>query len=179
MLETVGAVSRWAIPVFLAVVLTVGTLRRVRVFEAFVEGAEQGFGMAVKIIPFLVAMIVAISIFRASGALDLFLGFIGPVFTCLGAPPEVLPHAILRPLSGGAALGIATELIAQHGPDSFIGLLVSTAQGSSDTTFYVLTLYFGSVGIRRYRYALASGLTADLVTLLASILVVGFIFRAV
>lgn len=177
MLDLISVLSRWAIPLFLFVVLVAGTLRGVRVFEAFVEGAEQGFGMAVKIIPFLVAMIVAISIFRASGAMDMFLGLVSPLFTCLGAPPEILPHALMRPLSGGAALGIATELIEEHGPDSLIGLLVSTAQGSSDTTFYVLTLYFGAVGIKKYRYALASGLTADLTTLLASILVVASVFR--
>ncbi len=177
MLELVGAVSKWAIPVFLAVVLAVGAVRGVRVFEAFVEGAEQGFGMAVKIIPYLVAMIVAISVFRASGAMDCFVGLIAPVLTLIGAPPEILPHALMRPLSGGAALGIAAELIEKHGPDSFIGLMVSTMQGSTDTTFYILTLYFGAVGVRRYRYAVASGLTADLTTLLASIFIAGIIFK--
>ncbi|MEW6458502.1 MAG: nucleoside recognition domain-containing protein [Bacillota bacterium] len=177
MLELVGAVSKWAIPVFLAVVLIAGAIRGVRVFEAFVEGAEQGFGMAVKIIPYLVAMVVAISVFRASGAMDCFVGLISPLLTFVGAPPEILPHALMRPLSGGAALGIATELIEKHGPDSFIGLLVSTMQGSTDTTFYILTLYFGAVGVRRYRYAVASGLTADLTTLLASIFIAGIVFR--
>lgn len=177
MLEVVGVISKWAIPLFLALVLVVGTLRGVRVFEAFVEGAEQGFGMAVKLIPYLVAMIVAISIFRASGAMDMFLGVVGPFFSLLGAPPEVLPHALMRPLSGGAALGIATELIEEHGPDSLIGVLVSTMQGTSDTTFYVLTLYFGSVGIRKYRYAICSGLTADFVTLFASIAIATAVFR--
>ncbi|ACA59708.1 spore maturation protein [Candidatus Desulforudis audaxviator] len=177
MLELVGAVSKWAIPVFLAVVLIAGAIRGVRVFEAFVEGAEQGFGMAVKIIPYLVAMVVAISVFRASGAMDCFVGLISPLLTFVGAPPEILPHALMRPLSGGAALGIATELIEKHGPDSFIGLLVSTMQGSTDTTFYILTLYFGAVGVKRYRYAVASGLTADLTTLLASIFIAGIVFR--
>jgi spore maturation protein B len=177
MLEIVTAVSKWAIPVFLALVLVAGVLRGVRVFEAFVEGAEQGFGMAVKLIPFLVAMIVAISVFRASGAMDIFVGAVALLLSCLSVPPEILPHALMRPLSGSAALGIASELIEEHGPDSFIGLLVSTAQGSSDTTFYVLTLYFGAVGIRKYRYAVASGLTADFTTLLASILIVSAIFK--
>ncbi len=177
MLELAGAVSIWAIPVFLAVVLIAGAARRVRVLESFVEGAEQGFGMAVKLIPCLVAMVVAISVFRASGAMDSFVGLIAPLLALVGAPPEIVPHALMRPLSGGAALGIATELIEKHGPDSFIGLLVSTMQGSTDTTFYVLTLYFGAVGVRRYRYAVASGLTADLTTLLASLFIVGLVFR--
>ncbi|MDA8096233.1 MAG: spore maturation protein [Desulforudis sp.] len=176
MLEAVSTVSKWAIPVFLALVLVIGTLRRVEVFESFVAGAEQGFGLAVKIIPFLVAMIVAISIFRASGAMDILVTVVSPVFNLIGAPAEVLPHAVMRPLSGGAALGIASELIKEHGPDSLIGILVSTMQGSTDTTFYILTLYFGSVGIRKYRYAIASGLTADLTTLFASIFIVTLLY---
>ncbi|MDQ7788421.1 MAG: spore maturation protein [Clostridia bacterium] len=176
MLEAISAVSKWAIPVFLTLVLVIGTLRRVQVFETFVAGAEQGFGLAVKIIPFLVAMIVAISIFRASGAMDVLIAMVSPFFNLIGAPAEVLPHAVMRPLSGGAALGIASEMIEEHGPDSLIGVLVSTMQGSTDTTFYILTLYFGSVGIRKYRYAIASGLTADLTTLFASIFIVTLLF---
>lgn len=153
MLELVGAVSKWAIPVFLAVVLIAGAIRGVRVFEAFVEGAEQGFGMAVKIIPYLVAMVVAISVFRASGAMDCFVGLISPLLTFVGAPPEILPHALMRPLSGGAALGIATELIEKHGPDSFIGLLVSTMQGSTDTTVWFFNPLHAGKAARRPREA--------------------------
>jgi len=176
MLTLVGDISRWAIPAFLLIVLVAGVIRRVPVFETFVEGAEQGFGLAVKLIPFLLAMVVAISIFRASGAMDVTARALAPVLSALGAPAEVLPHALLRPLSGGAALGVATELIKEHGPDSLIGLLVSTMQGSSDTTFYVLTLYFGSVGIKKYRYAIVSGLLADLTTFVASVVIVNHIF---
>lgn len=176
MLDIVGTVSKWVIPVFITAVLLAAFVRRVRVFESFVEGAEQGFEIAVKLIPYLVAMIVAITIFRASGAMDIMVAVVSPVFNLIGAPAEVLPHAVMRPLSGGAALGIASELIEEHGPDSLIGFLVSTMQGTSDTTFYVLTLYFGSVGIRKYRYAVASGLTADLTTLFASIFIVSLIY---
>ncbi|MDI6709492.1 MAG: nucleoside recognition domain-containing protein [Bacillota bacterium] len=177
MLVLVGEISRWAIPAFLVIVLLAGVIRRVPVFETFVEGAEQGFGLAVKLIPFLVAMVVAISIFRASGAMDATARALTPVLSALGAPAEVLPHALLRPLSGGAALGVATELIKEHGPDSLIGFLVSTMQGSSDTTFYVLTLYFGSVGIKKYRYAVVSGLLADFTTFIASVYIVNHIFK--
>lgn len=176
MLGIIGAVSKWVIPVFITAVLVAAAVRRVPVFESFVEGAQQGFEIAVKLIPFLVAMIMAISIFRASGAMDVMVAAVSPVFNLIGAPAEVLPHAVMRPLSGGAALGIASELIEVHGPDSMIGTLVSTMQGTSDTTFYVLTLYFGSVGVRKYRYAIASGLTADLTTLVASIFIVSLFF---
>lgn len=176
MLTLINDVSRWAIPVFIMIVLLAGVVRRVPVFETFVEGAEQGFEVAVKIIPFLVAMIVAISIFRASGAMELTARALSPILSPMGAPPEVLPHAVLRPLSGSAALGVATELIKEHGPDSLIGFLVSTMQGSSDTTFYILTLYFGSVGVRKYRYAIISGLVADLTTFLASLYIVNRLY---
>lgn len=168
--------SRWAIPALLFLIPLFGYLRRVRVYEAFVVGAEDGFKTAVRIIPFLVGMLVAVGVFRASGAMDLFVKAAGPLLAFLGLPAETLPLAVMRPLSGGGALGIAAELIGSHGPDSFIGLLASTMQGSTDTTFYVLTVYFGSVGIRRYRYALALGLLADISSLVAAVVVCRLIF---
>ncbi len=177
MYEIITEISRWAIPLTLLLVPLIAMLRGVSVFEIFVEGAAQGFTTAIKTIPYLVAMLVAISIFRASGAMELMVQTLSPVLNLIGFPAEVLPHAIMRPLSGSAALGIATDLIATHGPDSFIGQLVSTMQGSTDTTFYVLTLYFGSVGITRYRYAVISGLVADLTSLVASVFIVNQLFR--
>lgn len=176
MFGIVSDLSRWAIPVVLLLVPLIAMVRKVNVFETFVEGAEDGFGTAIKTIPYLVAMLVAISVFRASGALDILVDLFSPVLSRVGFPAEVLPHAIMRPLSGGAALGIATDIIKTNGPDSFIGRLVSTMQGSSDTTFYVLTLYFGSVGISRYRYSIISGLSADFTTLVASIYVCNKMF---
>lgn len=176
MFGIVSDLSRWAIPVVLLLVPLIAMIRGVNVFEKFVEGAEDGFSTAIKTIPYLVAMMVAISVFRASGALDIVMGVCSPVLNLVGVPAEVLPHAVMRPLSGGAALGIATDIIKTHGPDSFIGRLISTMQGSSDTTFYVLTLYFGSVGISRYRYSIISGLCADFTTLIASIYVAHKLF---
>lgn len=176
MFEIISELSRWAIPVILLVVPLVATLRGVKVYETFVEGAEAGFATAIKTIPYLVAMLVAISIFRASGAMEVLVAAISPVLNIIGLPAEVLPHAVMRPLSGGAALGIASDIIKTHGPDSFLGRLVSTMQGSCDTTFYVLTLYFGSVGIRKYRYSVILGLVADLTTLMASVFIVNMIF---
>ncbi len=178
MFELINDISNWAIPVLILTVLLAGAMKRVPVFETFVEGAEQGFGVAVQIIPYLVAMITAISIFKASGAMGILAGVLAPVCDSMGLPPEVLPHALMRPLSGGGALGIATELIKEHGPDSLIGLMAATMQGSTDTTFYVLTLYFGSVGIKKYRYAVISGLAADCTTLFASVFIVHRVFGA-
>ncbi|MDF9407391.1 spore maturation protein [Pelotomaculum isophthalicicum JI] len=176
MLDIISELSRWAIPVVLLVVPLVAALRRVKVYETFVDGAEAGFTTAIKTIPYLVAMLVAIGIFRASGAMEVLVKTLSPVLNIVGLPTEVLPHAIMRPLSGGAALGIASDIIKTYGPDSFLGRLVSTMQGSCDTTFYVLTLYFGSVGVRKYRYSVILGLISDLTTLVASVFIVRTFF---
>lgn len=176
MTEAVIAVSRWAIPLVLFLIPAYGTLRGVAVYEAFVAGAEDGFKVAIKIIPFLVGMLVAISVFRASGAMALFARALNPVLHLMGIPGEVLPLAVMRPLSGGGALGIAAELIGNYGPDSFIGRLASVMQGTTDTTFYVLTVYFGSVGVKRYRYALALGLIADISSLIAAVAICHLMF---
>lgn len=176
MYSLIAEISRWAIPVILLLVPLVAMARGVKVFEAFVEGAETGFMTAVKTIPYLVAMMVSINVFRESGAMEILVGVISPFLNLLGFPAELLPHALMRPLSGGAALGIAADVISTHGPDSFMGRLVSTMQGTSDTTFYVLTLYFGSVGVYRYRYAVYTGLAADLTTLAASVFIVNRLY---
>ena len=176
MMELLQQVSIWAIPALLFFIPVIGFLRGVHVYEAFVEGAEEGFNTAIRIIPFLVGMLVAISVFKASGALDAMAGIMEPVTSLLHFPGEVLPLGIMRPLSGGGALGIAAGLIKTYGPDSYIGLLASTMQGSTDTTFYVLTVYFGSVGIVRYRYSLAVGLIADITGLLASVYICNRLF---
>ena len=176
MVAYLTALSNWAIPAMLLFIFGAGLVRRVNIYEAFIQGAAQGFQLAVNLIPYFLAMMVAISVFRDSGAMNIFAILLKPLTNALGIPSEVLPLAILRPLSGGGALGVATELINTHGPDSFIGRLASTMQGSSDTTFFVLTLYFGSVGIKNYRHALALGLTADAITFLASVFFVRLFF---
>ncbi|MGD6853467.1 spore maturation protein [Bacillus infantis] len=175
-MEIVSLISLWFIPVLIGFILLYGTYKKVPTYESFVDGGKEGIKIAVSIIPFLVGMLVAITVFRASGALEFLMGFIRPAMEAIGVPPEIAPLAIIRPISGTAALGMTSDLIAAHGPDSFIGRLASTLQGSTDTTFYVLTVYFGAVGIKKMGDALKVGLLADLVGFIAAIAVVMLVF---
>ncbi len=168
--------SSWAIPAILLIIPIIGYLRHVKVYEAFVEGASEGFYTAIRIMPFLVAMMVAINIFRASGALGACVEYLSPLLTFVGIPPELVPLAMMRPLSGTGALGLTTELIYTYGPDSMLGRIASTVLGSTDTTFYILTVYFGAVGISKPRYSVAVGLIGDLIGLLGSIYVCQLLF---
>ncbi len=177
LLSILTVVSQWAIPFLLLVVPIYGYIKKVPVYEAFVEGAEEGFTTAVKIIPFLVGMMVAISVFRASGAMEYLTQIVEPLTSRIGAPSEVLPLAIMRPLSGSGVLGLSTELMRIYGPDSFIGRLASVMQGTTDTTFFVLTVYFGSVGIKKYRYSIVTGLTADITGFIAALYICNLVFR--
>lgn len=173
----INIISIVAIPLILLVFLGWGIFRRVKVYEVFVEGAKDGFHTAVRIIPYLVAMLVAIAIFRASGAMDLLTLVLAPVTSLIGMPPETLPMAIMRPLSGSGSLGVMTELMKTHGPDSLIGVMASTMYGSSETTFYVLAVYFGAVSIKNTRHAVPVGIIADVVGMLAAVWIVNLIWR--
>lgn len=178
-MNLIAEISRWAIPLILLFVPVAAYLRKVPVYESFVSGAEEGFKTGVRILPFLIGMLVSIRVFVDSGALDIVSRWLQPIFKILGLESDfaaIIPLAIMRPLSGSGALGVATQLIHQYGPDSFIGRLASTLQGSTDTTFFVLTVYFGSVGIKKYRYALKLGLLADIIGLLVSIWIVTYVF---
>jgi len=173
----IGTVSTWAIPFFLAAVPLYGAFRKVKVFESFVEGAKGGVQTAVRIIPYLVAMLVAVGMLRAAGAIDMMAEALSPLLSWLRFPAEILPLAIMRPLSGSGSLGIVAELVSTHGPDSFIGRLAASAYGSTETTFYVLAVYFGAVGIRKTRHAVIAGLTADLASLTAAVIVCRLAFQ--
>ena len=175
--DFIGAVSAWAIPFFLAAVPLYGAFRKVKVYESFVEGAKGGVQTAVRIIPYLVAMLVAVGMLRAAGAIDMMADTLAPLLNRLRFPVEILPLAIMRPLSGSGSLGIVTELVSAHGPDSFIGILAATVYGSTETTFYVLAVYFGAVGIRKTRHAVAAGITADAASLTAAIIVCRLAFQ--
>ena len=171
-------ISPWIIPGLMLALLGFGMLRKVPVYEVFVEGAKDGFQVALRIIPYLVAILVAVGMFRASGAMDLILSPLGRVTGLFGLPPEALSMALLRPLSGSGAYGIVASIIENPaiGPDSYIGYLVSTMQGSTETTFYVIAVYFGAVQVRRIRHTLAAGLTADLAGIVAAVAIVSILF---
>ncbi len=170
------AASAWILPFMIGGILIYGTIKKVPAYESFVEGGKEGIGIAFTIIPYLVGMLVAVAVFRASGAMEFLVGLIHPLFSLIGVPSEIVPLALIRPISGNAALGMTSDLMAVHGADSLVGRLASVIQGSTDTTFYVLTVYFGAVGIRKMGDALKVGLLADLVGLIAAITVVYFLF---
>ena len=172
----IGTISIWAIPLFLVAIPVYGAVKGVKVYESFVEGAKGGFQMAIRIIPYLVAILVAVGMLRGAGAIDMLARWLGPVLQRVGFPVEILPLAILRPLSGSGSLGVVTELVKTHGPDSFLGRLAASAYGSTETTFYVLAVYFGSIGIKKARHAIVSGLVADIVSLIAAIIICRFLF---
>jgi len=168
--------SVWAIPAILLLIPLIGYFRKVNVYEAFVDGAAEGFKTAIRIMPFLVAMMVAINVFRASGAMDAFIMLIAPSLNVLGVPSDLVPLAIMRPLSGTGSLGLATEILNTFGPDSLCGRIASTVMGSTDTTFYILTVYFGAVGIRKPRYSVFVGLIGDLTGFFMSIYICSKLF---
>lgn len=176
MLDWINLLSAWAIPVMIAFIPLYASFKKVPVYESFVDGAKDGFSTAIGIIPHLVGMMVAISVFRASGALEFFTGWLSPLLSRLSVPSEVLPLGILRPLTGTGSLAFTTDLIKTYGPDSMIGRMASTIQGSTDTTLYVLTVYFGAVGIRNGRYALKVGLFSDIIGFIAAIAVCLLLF---
>ncbi|WP_019625489.1 nucleoside recognition domain-containing protein [Thioalkalivibrio sp. ALJT] len=172
------AIAPWIIPGLVVGFLSYGVIRGVPVYEVFVEGAKEGFNVALRIIPYLVAILVAVGMLRESGALGMFVGLIGPVTTPFGLPAEALPMALLRPLSGSGAYGIMAGIMQDPatGPDTHVGILVSTLQGSTETTFYVLAVYFGAIGVKRVRHTLAAALSADAVAVIAAVAIVGFLF---
>ena len=169
--------SRYIIPLLLVGIPFYGlVVKKVKVYESFVEGAKEGFSIAVRIIPYLVAILVAIGMFRASGALDMLLTLLSPVLNFIGFPPENLPLALMRPLSGSGSLGLLTDLINQHGAESLIAKIGATMFGSPEPTFYVLAVYFGSIGIKRSRHALIAGLIADAVGIISAVYLCRLLF---
>ena len=175
-LDTVRSLSAiWILPFLMVLFLMVGFTSRTRVYESVVSGAKQGFDVAIMIIPFLVAILVAIGMFRASGAMDYLVYFLGQLTAPLGVPPEVLPMALIRPLSGSGALAVLLETFQTYGVDSFIGFAVSVMSGSTETTFYVLAVYFGAIGVRVTRHTVFACLAAD-ITGMATALMLANIF---
>lgn len=168
--------SSLMIPLLVLIVLGYGLRKKVNVYDTFVEGAKESFDMFFTIFPNLLGMMLAINLFLHSGILDVIFQCLGPFFEWIQVPLEIVPMAIMRPISGSSALAILNDLFQNYGPDSLIGRIASVIQGSTDTTFYVLTLYFGSVGIRKIKHALWTGLCADLIGIVTSIIIVRLLF---
>ena len=175
MFETI---SLAILPIIILLIMTVGIFRRVPVYEEFIEGAKDGFKVAVSIIPYLVAFIVAISMFRASGAIDLLAQLLSPLMNSLDISPDIVPIMFTRSLSGSATLGLFSELAHTNGAEAFITKLAAIMVGSSETTFYVLSVYFGSIGIKKFRYALLTGIIADFTGIVLAIFVARWFFLA-
>ena len=172
MTHVLELISTWAIPVVVAVVCFYAIVKKVPVYSVFTEGAKEGFKTAIMIIPYLVAMLCAIGMFRASGAMDWLVSVINPVTKLIGMPGEVLPMGIMRSFSGGGAEGMMVDLIKEHGTQSQIGRIAGVALGSTETTFYVVAVYFGAIGVTNVRQSIAAGLLGDLASLIAATVIV-------
>lgn len=176
MIDIINVISKYAIPLFISTILIYGYMKGVDVYSAFIDGAKEGLTTAIRIMPYLVAMFVAIAMFRTSGAMDILISIINPLAKAVGIPGEVVPLVIMRPISAMASLGILTELFSTYGVDSFAGRVASTAIGSSETIFYTLSLYFGSVGIKEIRYTLIAALMAEITGFLVAVIVCSYVF---
>ncbi len=170
-------ISIWAIPVLLVGIPFIGLLRKVKVYDVFIDGAKEGFQVAVNIIPFLVGILVAIGMFRGSGAMDLLTNALRPVMAAINFPPELFPLAVFRSLTGSGSLALTTDLVKTHGPDSLFGRMAATMYGSSETTFYVLAVYFGAISVKKTRHAVpAAALIGDIVAAIATVAVCAWMF---
>lgn len=169
-------ISTLIIPLMVLLIVFYGAIKNVNVYDVFVEGAKESFEMVFSLFPSLLAMILGINIFLKSNLLEFLINFIKPILVIIKIPYQILPMALIRPISGSSALVFLNNIFSEFGPDSFLGRLGSVIQGSTDTTFYIITLYFGCIGIKKIRHALWAGLFADLIGIISSILIVNFLF---
>lgn len=166
----INYMSSSIIPLIIVLIILYGILERQKVFDLFMQGASEGMGMVVKLFPTLLGIFLAIGLLRTSGVLDLFLNFLSPIITFFNIPREIMPLALLRPISGSASLGIATDIIKEYGPDSLIGMIVSTIMGATETTIYTIAVYTSIVGVKRIRFVLIAALIADFVGILLAVI---------
>ncbi|AYD41384.1 spore maturation protein [Clostridium fermenticellae] len=169
-------ITKSIIPILILVVVTYGMIKNVKIYECFVDGAKDGIGICIKIFPYLLAMFIAIGVFRESNALNYFINIIRPVVKLIGLPPEVVPLIIVKPLSGSGALGVFAEILNKFGPDSQIGLISSIIMGSTETIFYTITVYFGAVGIKKIRHVLWAAFFADLISVICAVTLIRIMF---
>ena len=174
--QILSLLSYFVIPAIVVGFPLYGIIKKVPVYEVFVEGAKEGFQVSVRIIPYLVAILFAIGMFRASGAMDFLADALRPVLALIGFPPEVLPMAIIRPLTGSGSAGIVVDMINQYGEDSIFVKMAATMFGSTETTFYVIAVYFGAVNIKKTRHAVPAGLLADVAAMIIAVWVVRLLF---
>lgn len=176
MIDVIKQLAVYTMPVIIMFILIFGYLKDVKLYEAFVEGAKEGLEVCIKILPYLVTMLFAIAILRESGALIIITEAVSPVLKALGIPPEVLPLALMKPLSGSGSLGITAEIIKQYGPDSLIGRIAATMMGSTETIFYTMAVYYGAIGIKKMRHTLPCALIAHLAGVIASCVICRIVF---
>ena len=172
----IDLISVFVLPAIIIGFPLYGLFKKVPVYEEFVDGAKEGFHVAVKIIPYLIAILFAIGMFRASGALDFLIGGLRPVLSLINFPPELIPMAIVRPLTGSGSAGIVAEMIQQYGEDSILVKMAATMFGSTETTFYVIAVYFGAVQVKKTRHAVPAGLIADITAILLAVYIVRLLF---
>lgn len=169
-------ISNYIIPIIVLIIVLYALKKRVDIYDTFIDGTKESFDMTLKVFPNLLAMVFGVNIFLKSGVLDFIFNNLKPIFSYINVQIEILPMAIMRPISGSASLAILNDIFLNYGPDSFIGTVASIIQGSTDTTFYVLTLYFGSIGIKKIRYAMWAGLFSDLVGIVPAIILGNALF---
>lgn len=175
-LTVLTSISIYAVPVIFVFILVFGMLKDVKVYDVFIEGAKEGVATIIKILPSLVGLMTAVGVFRASGALDYVIYLLKPMASFLGIPSGTIPLALLRPISGSASLALVADILRIYGPDSYAGRVASTMMGSTETIFYTLAVYFGSVGIKNIRYTLAAALVADCASVIASSWICALVF---
>lgn len=169
-------ISNAIIPIIILGIIIYGIKKKINIYDVFVDGAKESIELALNLFPSMLAMILGVNIFLKSGFIDAFFDKLSNIFTFFRVPYQILPMMIMRPISGSSALAILTNIFENYGPDSFLGVLGSILQGSTDTTFYILTIYFGTIGVKKIKYALKAGILADIVCIIISIIIVNLIF---
>ncbi|WP_432662247.1 spore maturation protein [Wukongibacter baidiensis] len=176
MYRVLSIISVTSIPLMITIILVHGYIKGVKIYDTFVEGASEGFKTALKIMPYLIAIFLAIGIFKESGALEMFSNLLLIPGRLIGLPKEIIPLVLLKPISGSGSLAMVKDLVNTYGPDSFVGRIASTMMGSSETIFYTMAIYFGAVGIKKARHTLFCAMIAHLAGVIASVMVCKWIF---
>ncbi len=175
-MQVITYISAAFVPAFIALIVVYGAVKKVNVYDSFVKGAKQGFSTVVRILPYVVGFVFAIQIFTAAGCFDYIATALAPILKPAGIPPEILPLFLMQPFSGSASIAMLTSLYSRYGPDSFIGRVSSTMMGSSETIFYTVSLYYGSVGVKKTRYTIPAAIISAVAGLIASVLICRLMF---